>query len=127
MANDAHVAMVGTVMADPKSRQVNDSTVLDIRLAVTTTKKQEGSQYPASDFYDVKVWGKLGERLMQTVKAKSKLFVTGDMYMGEPWQDRDGNTHINPIVRADSIKDLTPKSAGAAAPQQTVETEEAPF
>ena len=65
MANDAHINFVGTVLQDPTNRQVNGNTVLGLRVAVQTTKRQEGSQYPASDIYDVSVWGKQAESLME--------------------------------------------------------------
>ena len=107
MANDARISIVGTVLQDPTNRQVNNSTVLSMRVGVQTTKKQEGSQWPASDVYDVAVWGKTGENLMSHVKAKTKVWVTGDFMLGEPWQDRQGKEHQALRVTASHVKILS--------------------
>ena len=104
MANNAHITLYGTVLQDPTNRQVNNSTVLSMRVAVKTTKKQADSRYPASDVYDVAVWGKLGESLLGRVKGKTKVWVTGDSMIGEPWQDREGNTHQSLRVNANHVE-----------------------
>lgn len=107
MANDAQVSLVGIVLQDPQNRQVNNSTVLSMKVAVTTTKKQANSQYPASDIYDVAVWGKAGESLMGKVKAKTRVWVTGSQMIGEPWKDRNGETHLSIQVTANNVKILS--------------------
>lgn len=107
MANDATISLVGTVLQEPTNRQVNNSTVLSLRVGVQTTKKQENSQWPASDVYDVAVWGKTGEALMNRVKAKTKIWVTGDFMLGEPWKDRQGVEHQSLRVTADRVKVLS--------------------
>lgn len=130
MANDARISMVGTVLQDPTNRQVNSSTVFSMRVGVQTTKKQEGSRWPASDVYDVAVWGKAGESLMGKVVAKTKVWVTGDFMLGEPWQDRQGKEHQSLRVTASSVKILSggnntnSNNNNQSAP---AEDEEAPF
>ena len=131
MANDARISIVGTVLQDPTNRQVNNSTVFSMRVGVQTTKKQEGSQWPASDVYDVAVWGKPGEALMGRVKAKSKVWVTGDFMLGEPWQDRQGKEHQSLRITASHVKILsgggTYNNNNNNTRQAPVEDEEAPF
>lgn len=131
MANDARISIVGTVLQDPTNRQVNNSTVLSMRVGVQTTKKQEGSQWPASDVYDVAVWGKPGESLMGRVKAKSKVWVTGDFMLGEPWQDRQGKEHQSLRITASHVKILSggsnPSNNSNNTQQTPTEDEEAPF
>ena len=107
MANNAHVALVGMVIKDPTNRQVNNSTVLSMTVAVKTTKKQENSQYPANDLYEVSVWGKAGESLLNSVKAKTRVFVTGDLMLGEPWTDRNGKEHQSLRVNANFVEILS--------------------
>ena len=107
MANDATITFVGTVMQEPTSRQVNSSNVFSMKVAVQTTKKQEISPQPASDIYDVAVWGKLGEGLLRQVKAKTKVWVTGDFLVGEPWTDRQGKEHTTLKVTANKVKVLS--------------------
>jgi len=131
MANDARISIVGTVLQDPTNRQVNNSTVLSMRVGVQTTKKQEGSQWPASDVYDVAVWGKQGESLLSRVKAKAKVWVTGDFMLGEPWQDRQGKEHQSLRITASHVKILSGGNSGSNnnnnTQQAPAEDEEAPF
>lgn len=134
MANDASISAVGTVLQDPTNRQVNGSTVLSMRVAVQTTKKQEGSQWPASDVYDVAVWGKPGEALLNKVKAKTKIWWNGDFMVGEPWTDRAGKEHISLRSTAHQVKVLgsgngnyTNKGNNNNNTQQAPADEEAPF
>ncbi len=128
MANDAHINFVGTVLQDPTNRQVNGNTVLSLRVAVQTTKRQEGSQYPASDIYDVSVWGKQAESLMERCKAKSKVYVNGDFMLGEPWTDRQNKEHQVLRVNNAQVKVLSGGSASAPANNNSnEEDEEAPF
>ena len=107
MANDARISLVGTVVQDPQNRQVNNYTVFSMRVSVATTKKQANSPYPATDLYDVAVWGKAGEALIDKIKAKTKVWVTGDFMAGEPWKDRNGEQHISLRVTADHVKILS--------------------
>lgn len=107
MANNAHITLVGTVIQEPTNRQVNSSTVFSMRVAVKTTKKQENSKWPASDIYDISVWGKTGENLISRVKTKTKVFVCGDFMVGEPWKDREGKEHMALRVTASHVEILS--------------------
>lgn len=132
MANDAHVSLVGTVIADPTNKQVNNTTVLSMKVAVTTTKKQEGSQYPASDIYEASVWGKTAEYYLDKVKMKTRLWINGDMMMGEPWTDRQNVTHVTPRVNVNTLKILSNGFNGArnqnqGTPAQETTEEVLPF
>lgn len=103
MANDAMVSAVGTVMADPQSRQINNSTVVNFRLAVQTTMQKEGEKYPVSNFYEVAVWGKAGEYLLSTVQKGTVLWVNGDMMLAE-YVDRNGQTRQQLRLNAQRFK-----------------------
>lgn len=133
MPNKAHVILRGTVMQEPKSSLTSTGkTWLKINLAVQTTKKQEGSQWPASDFYNVNVYGTQAEGLMGKIVAKSKLLVIGDMYMGEPYTTREGKTTISPIVNATEIEitsggNFTRNSNTAKAAAAEINPEVDPF
>lgn len=135
MANNAHISILGTVMQDPTNRQVNNSSVLSMRVAVKTTKKQENSQWPASDVYDVSVWGKLGENLMNRIKAKTKVWVCGDFMLGETWTDRNGKehqslritaNHVEPVSNGSSSGNYNNNNSNNNVPAPADE-EEAPF
>ena len=108
MANNAHVTLYGNVIQEPKNATTStNQTWLKINLAVMTTKKDPNPKNPKfpylSDYYNVNVYGKYAESFIGKIKSGAKLVVMGEMYMGEPWKDREGNTHITPSVTASSI------------------------
>ena len=122
MANEARVSLTGVVISEPTNRQTgNGLTVFSMKVSVRTTKKQENSKYAVSDVYDVSVWGKPGENLIGKVKAKTKVWVCGDQCMGEPWNDRNGTTHISPRVNASFVKILDGGNYDASNQSQSQE------
>lgn len=128
MANDANINIFGTVLQDPTNKQVNNSTVLSMRVAVQTTKKQQNSPYPASDIYDVSVWGKAGESLLGKVKAKTKVWISGDFMVGEPWKNRQGETQTSLRITANHVKIISGGNMTGNNHQAAEQTdEEAPF
>ena len=109
MPNNANVTLYGTVTQEPTNKQTrSNQTWMSIRLSVQTTKENTDPQTKAkfpyqTDTYDVSVFGAQAEKLLGTVKAKTKLLVVGEMQMGEPWTDQKGNTHITPRVNANKV------------------------
>lgn len=105
MANEARVSLVGRLISEPKNSQYNNSTVLSFGVSVNTTKKQENSQYYETDIYNVSVWGKSAENLMQVLQKGTFVWVSGDMMM-RTYKDRNGAEHTSPAVTASMVKVL---------------------
>lgn len=132
MANDATISLVGRVSKEPSQKQINGTTVLNLNLSVSTTKKAEpGAKYPyLNDYYDVSVWGKTAEYLLGKVNVGSSLWVTGEFMVGEPWKDREGREHTSLRVTASKVKILGSTTRSNNTVTQTVNEimdEEAPF
>jgi len=133
MANDAHVSLVGRVSKEPSQKQVNGSTVLNLSVAVNTTKKAPaGSKFPyLSDFYEVSVWGKMADYLLGKVNQGSNVWVNGTLIIGEPWKDREGNEHMSLRVTASDVKILGAASYNSnrtvTQTANEIANEEAPF
>lgn len=106
MPNNAHVYFKGTVTQEPKTGTGdNGDSWMKVNVAVRTTKKQKDNpQYYASDYYGVSLNKYLTKSWLDKVKVKSEVLVSGTMCMGEPWQDRNGNWNINPIVYASDFE-----------------------
>ena len=105
MSNQAHVILRGTLLQAPKTDKTSSgSPWLKLSVAVRTTKQKEGAKYPESDFYNVNVFGKYAETLAPSLKMKSRVLVIGDMYMGEPYKNRDGEMRISPVVTATTVE-----------------------
>jgi single-strand DNA-binding protein len=137
MANDARVNLVGNLVGEPKTSQWNNSTILSFTVGVKTTKKQENSQYYDSDFYNVSVWGKQGETLLNTLQKGTMVWVEGDMLM-RSYKNRNGETVTQPSVNASSVKVLAKgknwngqsnksRNRSNTATDQTTNLEEPPF
>ena len=101
--NQAKVSIYGRLIKDPNQRQVNGSTVINMAVAVRTTKKQEGSQYYDDDIYNVEVWGKTAESLLTMVQKGTNMIIYGEQYM-ESFQNRNGEKVTYPHVRASSVQ-----------------------
>lgn len=138
MANDARVNIVGNIINEPKTSQWNNTTILSFGISVRTTKKQEGSQYYESDIYNVSVWGKQGETLLNQIQKGTMVWVEGDQMM-RSYKNRNNETVTSPSVNASSVKILAKgKSNGnyqrqdnatnnlANQMQQQVDSEEEP-
>lgn len=106
MPNNAKITFVGNVVRDPMSRQAGASTVVSMSVAVSTMNKGDDGNYQ-SDFYDVSVWGKAGENVLQKVQKGTQVWVTGDFssgsYMGNDGQKRFvlrvNATDVRPLAR----------------------------
>ena len=141
MPNNASVTIYGKVNFDPTNRQTsNNTTMLTLKCSVQTTKKSENPQYPyESDLYDVVIYGNYAEKLIPTVKRGCSIMAVGDLQMGKPWKDREGNTHITPQVLANKVvvtsggnwnnngNNNRQAPAAPAAPAAVESTEEVPF
>ena len=105
MANDAHVSLVGNVISEPRNSQYNGSTLLSFGVSVATTKKKENSQYYETDIYNVSVWGKAAEFLIDKLQKQTMVWVEGEQSM-HTFKDRNGEEHTSPSVKANSVKIL---------------------
>ena len=105
MANNATVSLYGTVTNDPTNQQTkNNNTWLKLKVAVQTTKPSNDVKFPhKSDFYDVNMFGKFAETIQPTVKKGCKVYIVGDLQMGEPWTGQNGETHVTPQVYANKL------------------------
>ena len=128
MPNNAKINFVGNLTRDPVSRQAGTNTVTSMTVAVNTMRKDAAGNY-RSNFYDVSVWGKPGEYLMQHLQKGSTVWVNGDFAQDE-FTGNDGKVHYSlKVDNADvrGIARLKDASAPAAAPAPTDTDNEIPF
>lgn len=119
MPNNAKISFVGNVVRDPVTRKAGASTVVALNVAVSTMNKADDGSY-ASDFYDVSVWGKNGEYLMQKVQKGTQVWVTGDFSTGT-YEAKDGQlrtalrvtaTDVRPLARMKGEETAQPNTRG---------------
>jgi len=130
MPNNAKINLFGNLTKDPEARTVGSNSVVSMGVAVNTMRKNADNTY-RTNFYDVSVWGKPGEYLMQRLQKGSQVWVTGDFAQDE-FDGKDGNKHF--VLRVDNA-DVRPigklKEVASAtsnpAPQASNTDNEMPF
>lgn len=115
MPNNAKITILGNLTKDPTTRQANGSNVVSLSVAVSTMNKADDGSYQ-SDFYDVSVWGKNNEYLMQKVQKGTQVWVTGDFSTGT-YTANDGQKRTVLRINATDVRPVARmKGEGAAAP-----------
>ena len=114
MPNNAKITILGNLTKDPVTRKAGANTVVALSVAVSTMNKDDSGNY-LSDFYDVSVWGKNGEYLMQKVQKGTQVLVTGDFSTGS-YDAADGTKRTVLRVTATDVRPLT-RLKGETAPQ----------
>lgn len=133
MPNNAKAFIHGNLTRDPITRQVQNNQVVSMTVAVSTLRKTADNNY-LSNFYDVTVWGKQGERLMQRLQKGSSVNVVGDLsldsFMGKDnqmhYQLKLDNAEVTPIARLKDASEAA-NTAAATTPQHKSEDDEMPF
>lgn len=103
MPNNAHVSLYGNVIAEPRNSQYNNSSVLSFPVSVKTTMKKEGSQYYETNVYQVSVWGKQADNLLNYLQKGSNVWVNGELML-RSYKDRNGEEREQLTVTAQSVQ-----------------------
>lgn len=112
MANDAVVNVTGNLIKDPTHTVTNNQTVVSFTIAANTTmKKEDGSGYE-SNFYNVSVWGKPGEWLLEKIQKGTQVEVVGDLVLQKYVNKTTGQPGQSLNIRAFKV---TPRARMKAA------------
>ncbi len=113
MANDATVFVTGNLIKDPTHSVVNNQVVVSFTVAVNTTlKKTDGSGYE-SNFYNVSVWGKPAEWLLEKIQKGTQVEVCGDLFLQKYINQKTGEAGQSMNIRAYKV---TPRARMKGAP-----------
>lgn len=115
MANNAKVTLIGNLTKDPVTRKVGAGSVVQLSVAVSTMNKAPDGTY-LSDFYDVSVWGKNGEYLMDKVQKGTQVWVTGDFSTAE-YTAQDGTKRLTLRVNASDVRPIQRMKGEGGAPR----------
>ena len=115
------VMLIGNVGKDPEVRYV-DKGVAVARFPLATTERgyvlQNGTQVPdRTDWHNVVLWRRLAEIVEKYVHKGDKLYIEGRIRY-TTYDDRHGVRHNMTEIWAENMEMLTPKAAGASAPNQ---------
>lgn len=114
MPNNAKVTLIGNLVSEPKQRKVGANDVTAICVACNTSVKKDDGTYD-SNFYDVSIWGKHGEYIMQAAQKGTQVWVTGDLIL-RTYKDKEGNDRHSLTVSATDVRCLQrTKSSGGSS------------
>ena len=96
--------VVGTIVNDPKRRQVGDQEVISFRVASNSRRRTaEGNWEPGNSlFVTVNCWGRLVTGVGAALGKGAPVIVVGTVYTSE-YEDRDGVRRASLEMRATSV------------------------
>lgn len=86
------VILGGNLCADPEYREVKDTSVTTLRLAVNHANDKVS-------FINAEVWGSQGETCRQHLEKGSGVIVQGQLIV-DSYTDKDGNKRTKPFIRS---------------------------
>lgn len=125
MANETQLTIVGNVVAEPETRQVNGATVTNFRVASTPrTYNREANAWEDGEavFMSCSVWRQQAENFAQSITKGNRVIVQGNLKQSN-YQDKDGNNRtayeIDVIEVGPSLlfNVAHPVKSGGGAPQ----------
>lgn len=108
------VAVVGNLTRDPELRNLSSGTSLcSLRVAVNERVKDGNGQWSdRANYFDVTVWGKMGENCAQYLAKGSRVGVQGRLRWSE-WDATDGSGKRQKVeIVAQEVMFLTPRREG---------------
>ena len=120
MATNINVVVVsGNLTRDPETRQTTNSSVTKFGLAVNERTKESGEWGERANFFNVTVWGAMGENVAKYLSKGSGCVVSGRLRWSK-WETQDGETRQSVEIVAEQIQ-FMPKGSGGGGggqPQQ---------
>jgi single-strand DNA-binding protein len=106
------VVLVGNLTRDPELRHTPSGTpVASLRVAVNDRVKKNGEWTDAPYYFDVTVWGSMGENCVQYLAKGKKVAVTGKLTWRE-WEAADGSKRQAVEIVANNVQFLSPRDSG---------------
>lgn len=112
MPNGAKVCIIGNLIKDPETSNTKAGSVTKFTVAVNTTMKKATGDGYESNFYNVSVWGKPGEWLMDKLQKGTSVEVVGGL-MQRTYQNSNGQEAKSLDVQAWSVQPLMRMKGGS--------------
>lgn len=97
MANVNTVTLSGNLTRDPETREVGDTSVTSLRLAVNGRRKDGDEWVDVPNYFDVSVWGRYGEVVAKYAGRGSHVTVEGALRWRE-WEADGGKRQAVDVV-----------------------------
>ena len=103
MRDIARVTLVGRLTRDPELRDVGDTHVCNLGVAVNSSYKDKSGQWQEKgNFFDVKVWGSQGENCAKYLAKGRQVAVDGRLNW-DSWEAQDGSKRSKVDIIADTV------------------------
>lgn len=98
------VFLIGNLTRDPEMSNVGANNTTICRFAIAVNRRKGGNQ--ETDFYNISVWGALGENCAKYLKKGRKVAVSGDLELRN-YEDKEGNKRVSVDVNARDVEFLS--------------------
>jgi len=102
------VCIVGNLTRDPETRQAGEYMVTTLGVAVNERVKQDGQYVERANFFDVEVWGKMGENCATYLGKGRQVALSGPLRW-ELWEAQDGQKRSKVKIVANDVQFLGTK------------------
>ena len=109
------IQIIGNLGRDPELRYTpNGRPVASFTVAVnqSTKNQQTGEWIEATDWFRVSVWGDRGERVAESLRKGSRVFVDG-RFRAREYEANDGQKRMSLDITADTVLGLDKREQGA--------------
>jgi single-strand DNA-binding protein len=114
MGDLASAVIVGRLTRDAELKYTNSGLAICHFSVATNARVKKGDQWiDESSYWDVDLWGKLGESINQYLTKGKLVAVQGDMRQ-DRWE-KDGQTRMKVIIKANDVQLLGANSGGGYA------------
>jgi single-strand DNA-binding protein len=118
MGDLAAAVIVGRLTRDAELKYTNSGMAICHFSVATGAKVKKGDQWvEESSFWDVDLWGKLGETINQYLTKGKLVAVQGDMRQ-DRWE-KDGQTRTKVVIKANDVQLLGPNQSGGYSQEGT--------
>ena len=107
------IQIIGNLGRDPELRYTpNGRPVASFTVAVNQSQKnqQTGEWIESTDWFRVSVWGDRGERVAESLRKGSRVFVDG-RFRAREYEANDGQKRISLDISADTVLGLDKREA----------------
>lgn len=103
------VILVGRLTSDPEIKEVGESKVANVTLAVPRSYKNKDGEYE-TDFINCTLWNSVAEHTAEYVKKGSLVGVSGRLQT-ESYEDKEGNKKYATKVNVEKVTFLSSKKS----------------
>jgi len=114
MSNDTNICtIIGRLVKDAELKMTGSGlAVTSFSLAVNRSVKKGDEWTDEASFFDVTLWGKIGEIIVQYMTKGKQIAVVGSLRQ-DRWTDKEGANRSKVVINAETVQLLGSGSAQA--------------